>query len=145
MFFICSEAYDHLPRNLKATLSGKLVLNVYDDQSNNRYTKTEERTLGVPSAVHPIVRTHPETRRKFLFVSRLMTDYIIDMERDFSNQLLEDLFDHIESKNYLYEHKWKLNDLAIWDNRCTLHARTGFDLKECRLLRRYAVEREKPF
>ncbi|MBD19577.1 MAG: hypothetical protein CMM37_00880 [Rhodospirillaceae bacterium] len=145
VFCNCSEAYDDLPKNLKATLSEKLALNVYDYQSNNRYTKTEERTLGAPSAVHPIVRTHPETGRKSLFINRLMTDYIIDVERDFSNQLLEDLFNHMESKKYLYEHKWKPNDLAIWDNRCTLHARTDFDLKERRLLRRYAVEGEKPF
>ena len=74
-----------------------------------------------------------------------MTDYIIDMDKKESKNLLEDLFDHMEQKKYLYEHKWKPNDLSIWDNRCTLHARTDYDLKERRLLRRYAVEGDKPF
>ena len=145
VFSNCSNAYEDLSENIKQALEGKWALNVYDYQSNNRYSKTEKRTASAPSAVHPIVRTHPETGRKSLFINRLMTDYIIDMDKKESKNLLEGLFDHMEQNKYLYEHKWKPNDLSIWDNRCTLHARTDYDLKERRLLRRYAVEGDKPF
>ena len=120
-------------------------MNVYDYQSNNRYFKSEERTVGAPEAPHPVVRTHPETGRKSLFINRLMTDYILGIEERESREILEFLFDHMEKEQYLYDHKWKPRDLSIWDNRCTLHARTDYDLAERRLLRRYAVEGDKPY
>ena len=145
IFCDCSEAYKDLSEELKSRLEGKLAMNVYDYQSNNRYFKSEERTVGAPEAPHPVVRTHPETGRKSLFINRLMTDYILGIEERESREILEFLFDHMEKEQYLYDHKWKPYDLSIWDNRCTLHARTDYDLAERRLLRRYAVEGDKPY
>ena len=145
IFCDCSEAYQDLSQELKSQLEGKLAMNVYDYQSNNRYFKSEERTVGAPQATHPVVRTHPETGRKSLFINRLMTDYILGIEERESREILEFLFDHMEKEQYLYDHKWKPCDLSIWDNRCTLHARTDYDLAERRLLRRYAVEGDKPY
>ena len=145
IFCDCSEAYQDLSPELKGRLEGKLAMNVYDYQSNNRYFKSEERTVGAPEAPHPVVRTHPETGRKSLFINRLMTDYILGIEERESREILEFLFDHMEKEQYLYDHKWKPCDLSIWDNRCTLHARTDYDLAERRLLRRYAVEGDKPY
>jgi taurine dioxygenase len=101
-------------------------MNVYDYQSNNRYMKSTERTTSAPSAVHPIVRTHPETGRKSLFINRLMTDCILEMDTAESTEFLEYLFDHIEQDKYIYDHIWRPGDLSVWDNRCTLHARTDF-------------------
>ena len=73
-----------------------------------------------------------------MFINRLMTDYILDMDTAESTELLEYLFDHIEQGEYIYDHAWRPGDLSVWDNRCTLHARTDFDLSERRLLGRYA-------
>ena len=72
-----------------------------------------------------------------------MTDYILDMETAESTELLEYLFDHIEQDKYIYDHAWRPGDLSVWDNRCTLHARTDFDLSERRLLRRYVAGRRQ--
>jgi taurine dioxygenase len=144
LFCDCYKPYEDLPDDIKAKLVGRVVLNVYDYQSNNLYMKSTERTKGAPSAVHPVVRTHPETGRKSLFINRLMTDYTLDMDTAESTELLEYLFDHIEQGEYIYDHTWQPGDLFVWDNRCTLHARTDFDLNERRLLRRYALEGDRP-
>ena len=144
LFSDCYEAYKTLPDEIKNKLYGRVAMNVYDYQSNNRYVKSTQRKKGAPSAVHPVIRTHPETGRKALFLNRLMTDYILGMDILESTKLLEYLFDHIEQKQFIYEHIWLPGDLSIWDNRCTLHARTDFDSSERRLLRRYALEGDKP-
>jgi taurine dioxygenase len=61
-----------------------------------------------------------------------------------SDELLAILFDHQESREFTYEHVWRAGDLLIWDNRCTLHARTDFSAKERRLMRRVTILGEKP-
>lgn len=144
LFCNCYTPYEALADDLKQRLEGLRAVNVYDAQSNNRYMKTTVREPDARTAIHPIVRTHPESGRKSLFINRLMTDYIIDMEEAESAALLEMLFDHIEQPQHIYDHAWKPGDLSLWDNRCTLHARTHFEPTERRLLRRYAVEGNRP-
>jgi taurine dioxygenase len=59
-------------------------------------------------------------------------------------EILNTLFDHQEQRTFVYEHVWRPNDVLLWDNRCTLHARTDFSDKERRLMRRVAIKGEKP-
>jgi alpha-ketoglutarate-dependent taurine dioxygenase len=59
--------------------------------------------------------------------------------------LLDKLFAHIEQEEFIYAHKWRVGDLVLWDNRCTLHARTDFSAKERRLLRRHVVAGDRAF
>jgi taurine dioxygenase len=61
-----------------------------------------------------------------------------------SDELLEALFDHQEQRRFIYEHVWRVGDILMWDNRCTLHARADFGATERRLLRRIAILGEKP-
>ena len=137
-------AYETLPADVQRQIAGLKAMNVYD-YDNNPTVRGSIIREGVPHYAHPIVRTHPETRRKALFVNRLMTDHILDMPRDESDQLLGLLFDHQEQRRFVYEHVWSPGDLLLWDNRCSLHARTDFDPGERRLLRRVAILGEKPF
>ena len=137
-------AYETLPADVLRQIAGLKAMNVYD-YDNNPTVRGSIIREGVPHYAHPIVRTHPETRRKALFVNRLMTDHILDMPRDESDQLLGLLFDHQEQRRFVYEHVWSPGDLLLWDNRCSLHARTDFDPGERRLLRRVAILGEKPF
>ncbi len=64
--------------------------------------------------------------------------------KDFESVLLNKLFDHSENPKFVYEHRWHLGDLLMWDNRCTLHARRGFDPEESRIMRRLTVLGETP-
>jgi taurine dioxygenase len=86
-----------------------------------------------------VVKVHPVTGRKALYVNRLMTYNIEGLSARESQELLHDLFDHQEQERFNYEHIWSPGDLIIWDNRCTLHARTNFDAQERRLLRRIVL------
>ena len=136
-------AYETLPDPLKRKIKGRKALNAYDYDAaaTTRGTKMRE---GIPSYWHPIVRTHPATGRKALYVNRLMTIAIEGMPDDEARDILDALFAHQEQRKFVYEHVWRVNDLLLWDNRCTLHARTDFSDKERRLMRRCAILGEKP-
>lgn len=137
------KAYETLPAEIKRRIDGRKALNAYDydNASMKRGTKLAE---GVPSCVHPVVRTHPATGRKALYVNRLMTVRIEGLPEEESEELLELLFNHQEQREFVYEHVWRPGDLLMWDNRCTLHARTDFSPNERRLMRRVTILGEKP-
>ena len=136
-------AYATLPDGMKRRIEGRKALNAYDYDSAamKRGTRLAE---GVPSYMHPVVRTHPATGRKALYVSRLMTVRIEGLPEPESNELLVTLFDHQGRREFVYEHVWRPGDLLMWDNRCTLHARTDFSPNERRLMRRVTILGEKP-
>ena len=92
-----------------------------------------------PAVIHPLVRVHPDTGRRSLYLSRLMTRDIVGMDPTESDELLAFLFDHCEAPEFVHAHRWTPGDLVIWDNRCVNHARTDFPAEEPRLLRRYTV------
>jgi taurine dioxygenase len=143
LFANCYSAYETLSAEIKRRIAGRKAINVYDYDaaSSKRGSKLRE---GIPYYAHPIVRTHPVTKRKALYVNRLMTLSIEGLEEAKSDALLNLLFDHQEQPQFVYEHVWRVNDLVLWDNRCTLHARTDFDKAERRLLRRVVIAGEKP-
>jgi taurine dioxygenase len=136
------RAYETLPNDVKARLAGKKAWNVYDYGGNP--TKRGSVATDAPRFAHPMVRTHPATKRKALYVNRLMSESIEGMPRAHSDELLDYLFAHIEQPQFIYEHVWRPGDLILWDNRCTLHARTDFDASERRKLRRVAILGEIP-
>ena len=144
-FANCHLAYKDLPEDEKARLEGLRGMNVYDYNERNQHKKTAPRDPDSPRFAHPLVRTHPRTGRKSLYLNRLMTDYILDMDETLSRQWLDRLHDQVEDERFIYEHRWREGDLAIWDNRCVLHGRTDFDPAEPRLLRRFCVVGEAPY
>jgi taurine dioxygenase len=143
LFANAYAAYETLPAEIKRRIEGRRALNAYDydTAATKRGTKVAEH---VPTYVHPVVRTHPATARKALYVNRLMTVRIEDMPEEESSELLDFLFDHQEQRQFIYEHVWRVGDILMWDNRCTLHARTDFAADERRLMRRVTILGEKP-
>ena len=137
------KAYETLPDEIKRRIDGRKALNAYDydTAATKRGTRLAD---GVPSYVHPVVRTHPATGRKALYVNRLMTVRIEGLPAPESEELLDLLFEHQERREFVYEHVWRPGDLLMWDNRCTLHARTDFSPHERRLMRRVTILGEKP-
>ena len=138
------RAHETLPEKIKAKLAGKRALNVYD-YAGAPLTRASVLPLDVKSYAHPIFRTHRPTGRKSLYVNRLMTWSILEMDAEESRDILEYLFEHQERSEFVYEHVWRPGDLLLWDNRSCLHARTDFDSNERRRLRRVTVLGEKPY
>lgn len=128
-------AYENLPSEIREKLRSKKALQVHD------YKRTERPGVDldlskIGNYAHPVFVTHPETEKKALYVNRLMTARIEDIERGESDALLEQLFSVGEDPDIIYEHVWQSGDLVMWDNRCVTHARTDFPHEERRLLQR---------
>ena len=143
MFANAYLAYEALPTEIKRRIAGRKALNAYDYDNAATFRGTRIRE-GVPHYSHPVVRIHPATGRKALYVNRLMTLAIEDLPEAESGELLNLLFDHQEQRRFVYEHVWRVGDILMWDNRCTLHARTDFSPTERRLMRRITILGEKP-
>jgi alpha-ketoglutarate-dependent taurine dioxygenase len=139
LFLNMYKAYDSLSPEIKKRLDGKTAVNVFLYGSTTRDGNRPDFNVH-PHASHPMVRIHSDTGRPALYINRLMTWNIEDMDDGESRSLLDTLFDHIEQPQFIYAHKWRVGDLILWDNRCTLHARTDFSDKERRLLRRVVVQ-----
>jgi taurine dioxygenase len=143
LFCDLQRAYDTLDEETKARIAGLEVLHVYDYDAGATHTAAAVAD-DAPRHVHPLVRTHPVTGRKCLYVNRLMTREVVGMDKSESAALLARLFDHMENPDFVYEHRWKLGDLLMWDNRCTAHARRDFDPEQERVMRRLTVLGEVP-
>ena len=102
----------------------------------------DKRAQYVP-ALHPVVRVHPVTGKKGLFVNESMTSFIKDMDRRESDFLLRYLFDYLRTPEFNYRHKWQTNDLAVWDNRLSLHYAL-FDYTDHRLMHRIVIQGDVP-
>lgn len=139
LFASTTAAYDALDDDTKALLAGRAALQGFLHGTTLRHNNAPHKSYR-----HPAVRVVPETGRKSLFVSRLMTFAIDGLEPAASDALIERLFDHLERPEFRYVHKWRVGDVLVWDNRSTVHARTDFDPAERRLLRRFATEGERP-
>jgi len=131
-------AYAALSDSMKARLDGLMGRNMYDYDSTIRDTTSEDDD-DLSVAIHPVVRVHPESGRRSLYLSRLMTRNVVGIDGAESDALLDELFDHAERPEFVYSHRWTPGDVLIWDNRCLNHARTDFPAEETRLLRRYTV------
>ncbi len=134
-------AYDALPEEIRDKLKGRKALHIHEYERRAKVDISGDISDS-PHYYHPVFVTHPETGRKSLFVDRLMTARIEGLLADDSEITLAELFDHAESREFVYEHVWRLGDVVMWDNRCSIHARTWFPEDEPRLLRRCTVESE---
>ena len=130
-------AYETLPDDIKVKIEGHQALNTYEYGATHSEVKKLDENA--PTAIHPVVRTIPETGRKSLFVSRLMTDKIIGLPEDESRELLNRISDHCEQPKFSYQHQWQVGDILMWDNRCSTHARRDFDASQRRLMKRIAL------
>jgi len=134
------KAYENIPRALRDKLEGRKVLQVHDYKRRERL---DLDTIDLNSVRHqwqPIFITHPATGRKSLYISRLMSAQIEGLSKEESEAALDQLFEISEDPAIVYEHSWKLGDLVIWDNWCSIHARKDFPRDEPRLMRRLTIE-----
>lgn len=131
-------AYDNLPDELREPLEGCKAFHHYNYGSTHK--GDQNGTEAFSESTHPVFRTHGETGRKAIYVNRLMTERIVDMPRGQSDDLLNQIFDHSEKPEFVYEHVWRLGDVLIWDNRCSMHGRRDFPETERRLMWRCTIK-----
>ncbi len=135
-------AYDELDDDLKTLIEGKVaehsILHSRGLLGYTGYTEAE-RAL-VPEVRHPLVRTHPGSGRKTLYMGS-HASHIIDMPVPDGRLLLRELTEHATERRFVHRHTWQAGDLVIWDNRCTLHrGRRYDDINHKRDLRRVTTQ-----
>ena len=149
LFTSMTRAYDTLSDVLKARLQDLSAVNRVAEgrrtAADGRIPMSKEQLAKTPDVVHPVIRTHPETGRKSLYVSQSHTDHIIGVEEEESRILLEDLLEHATRPENVYAHKWRAYDVLMWDNRCTMHRVAPYDRRRRRHMHRTTIEGDTPY
>jgi alpha-ketoglutarate-dependent taurine dioxygenase len=154
LFISAAAAYDALPDETKRRLAGLRASNSYRTMWNRKarefgkraFLSEAELAKYPPDVDHPIVRTHPVTGRKCLYVCDGYTNRIADMPEAAGAALLKGLFEHLQNPAFLYRHKWRAGDLLIWDN-CAVQHKAVFDYEPPlrRVMQRCTIEGTAPF
>jgi taurine dioxygenase len=143
-----AAAYAQLPGDLKSRIAN---LKCVHDASRNsagmlrkgwKEVTDPRETIG---AQHPIVRTHPVTHEKTLFLGRRTNAYIPGLNMEDSEALLNTLWSHAVRPEATWIQQWQVGDLLIWDNRCTMHRRDAFDPATRRLMHRTQIAGDRPY
>ena len=142
------RAFETLPAELKREIMGKTCRHDSSRNSAGELRKGFKEVADpreAPGAEHPLVRTHPETRRNALFLGRRQSACIIGLALDESEDLLNRLWAHATKPEFEWYQVWQVGDLVMWDNRCAMHRRDAFDPNSRRLMHRTQIKGGKPF
>ncbi|MNM05169.1 Alpha-ketoglutarate-dependent taurine dioxygenase [compost metagenome] len=145
-------AWESLPAALRHAVRGARAEHSYLSQYEElrrrnpwRPALTQAQIDEVTPVTHPVVRVHPETGRRALFVSEHFTTRIVGLPDDESRALLDELFAHSVRPEHLYVHRWQPQDLVFWDNRSLMHLATGCPPEQRRKLYRTTIEGDAPY
>jgi taurine dioxygenase len=143
--YFCSmyHAYDSLPGKLRQSISNYTLKH---DATYNSGGYVRQGTVAVddpvnsPGTYHPLVCTHPETGRRSLYLGRRRNAYIQGLSLSESEALLDELWSCATQEAFVWESVWRVGDLVLWDNRCTMHRRDSFDAGARRIMHRTQVK-----
>jgi len=141
------EAFESLPDDLKQRIEGRVAIHDGAHNSTGQLRKGYEEITDVrqtPGARHPLVRTDPDTGRKALFLGRRPHCYIVGLEVEKSEALLDALWEHAAQPRFAYAHQWRVADTLIWNNLCLLHRRDDFDDSARRIMHRAQISGDHP-
>jgi taurine dioxygenase len=137
-------AYDELPDGTRRRLDRLRATHVYQSRHSARKLMElsgESRNRVPDAVVHPIVRTHPESGRKAIYINPIRVEGIVGMPEAEAVALLADLLEHATQPRYQYRHRWQPGDLVMWDNRALLHKANGdYDMNQLRYLYRIMLK-----
>ena len=147
------RAYDTLSDTLKKFLGELRAVHDYSHAYDTYFAHLKERPpltpeqrAKTPPVEHPMVRTHPVTGRKALYVNPGFTTGIVGMPREESQPLLDFLFRHSTRPEFIYRHQWQVHDLVFWDNRCAMHyALADYDFSVRRHMHRTTIAGDAPY
>lgn len=141
-------AYEALPKETKRRIDALKAIHVYQSRHSARklMALSEEDHDQVPDAViHPIVRTHPESRRKAIYINPIRIEGIVGMADAEALALLAELLEHSTRPEFQYRHRWRSGDIVMWDNRSLLHKANGdYDMNQVRYLYRIMLKGDAP-
>jgi taurine dioxygenase len=138
-------AYEALPDRLKQRIAGLRVKHdgTYNSGGYLRAGVTpSDDPLSAPGMLHPLVCIHPETGRRCLYLGRRRNAYIEGLALAESEALLDEIWRYAERKEITWHHRWRVGDLVLWDNRCTMHRRDPFDPAFRRIMHRTQIKGE---
>lgn len=153
-FVSSAAAYDSLSDELKLRIDGLKAVHRFDNRySKHRATNGTEASRDsfkgraqLPDVTHPVVRTHPVTGRKSVYINELATVGIVGMADDEAAQLIESLCRHCTRESEIYRHQWRRGDVLIWDNCNSQHVAIGdYKLPQRRMLYKTTVQGTAPF
>ena len=142
------QAWETLPQDLRQRISGRMC--VHDSSTNSvgglrgGYEAVNDVTK-TPGARHPMVITHPVTKRECLFLGRRRNAYIVGLPINESEELLDAVWAHTTKKELSWYQEWQVGDLILWDNRCVMHRRDDFDPNSRRIMHRTQIAGSKPY
>ena len=152
LFANMHAAWDTLPAPLRTAVGGLKAEHTYlakyaelQKRSPWRPDLSDEQKAQVLPVLHPVVRTHPETGRKALFVSEHFTTRLVGLPIEESRALLHELFAHSVRPEHLYRHRWQPRDMVFWDNRSLMHLAAGCPDDQRRRLYRTTIEGDVPY
>ena len=151
LFVDMHAAYDALDAETQARIDGLTAIHSYaarnaaqNAKTSHRPALTEEQKRAVPEVEHPMVRVHPATGRKALFVNEGFTTRVVGLPEDEGAALLQRLCAHMIEPRFIYRHRWQARDLVMWDNRATIHLATGCPPHLARTLYRTTIKGDRP-
>ena len=146
MFSNMYSAYNGLSEPIKKLIDGLTATHESEHLYRGRYVDRgiNDKDTIFPQAIHPIIRTHPETGKKALFVNRTFTTRINELTPSESDRILDLLFDHAEHIDHQIRFRWSINDMAFWDNRCCMHRAIWDYWPEERKGRRVTIKGDRP-
>lgn len=134
--------YENLPVILKNKINNLKAKHVYQSKFSQRKLMTIKNEVHKNnSTVHPLVRIHPESGLKSLYINPIRIEKIYDLSEDQTIILLDELMEYVNSLKFEYRHRWKVGDFVIWDNRTLMHKANGdYDMSEKRFLYRIMLQ-----
>jgi taurine dioxygenase len=137
-------AYETLSAPIKKMLDGLTAIHAGERFYRGRYG-VDDAGKTYPSSEHPVIRTHPVTGKKCLFVNRVFTMRIAGLKKIESDAILEMLYRHIETPEFSVRFRWRAGSVAFWDNRCTQHQALWDYFPHRRYGHRVTICGDKPF
>ncbi len=139
------RALDELPADLRRRIDGRLVK--HDGTYNSGGYVREgvvatDDPVAAPGTLHPIICTHPETGRRALYLGRRRNAYIDGLPLAELEALLDETWRHATQDSLTWYNQWRIGDLVLWDNRCTMHRRDPFDPAARRVMHRTQIKGE---
>jgi taurine dioxygenase len=137
-------AYETLSAPIRKLIDGMTAIHDGEPYYRGRYA-ADDAGKTYPRSEHPIVRTHPVTRKKGLFVNRMFTTRIVGLGKNESSAILEMLYRHVETPEFSTRFSWRPNSIAFWDNRCAQHRAVWDYYPNRRYGHRVTVCGDKPY